>query len=61
MSNKGEDIFIKFKRNAAERLGVADPTMRSPMHLSDKIPELVEGTGWEVLLLWDQVAPLSAY
>ena len=61
MSKQGEDIFLNIREDAAKRTGVVDPTMRSPLYLGDRIPELVEGTGWEILLLWDQVAPISAY
>ena len=61
MCDEGEDVFVRIKDDAMKRLGVADPKVRSYFHLGEKIPELVEGTGWELVLLWSQNAPISAF
>ena len=39
-----------------KELGFPAPNIRSNFHLYQKVEELAEKTGWEVLVSWDQVS-----
>ena len=59
--NKAESNFMTIKGEAMEACGMEVPKARTPFHLYGKLSVLAEQAGWEVVLTWEQNAPMPHF
>lgn len=53
--------FLTLKDQALEHLGRPIPDVRSNFHLYNRIEEVAAGSGWEVVIQWEQNAPYAYF
>ena len=59
--NKAQSNFMTIKGEAMKACGMEVPKARTPFHLYGKLRGMAEQAGWEVVLSWEQNAPMPHF